>query len=156
MREIESVLRAMRNEAAVWLDAVNMQEERVVNTSGMDRRMIDARQFVLVLRLFYRACREVGKLANSPKAVVGISRFDSAVPAAVHIRDVTEHFEDYIRGIGRLGKGIRMPCHSYTSGTSTHILLVPEFSEGILVKTYTLDVAVAARAARELALVIIE
>jgi hypothetical protein len=149
------VLGAMRNEAAVWLDAVNLQEERIVSDSQMNRRMIDARQFVPVLRLFYRARMEVGKLAKSPEIVAGIERFDSTVPAR-YIRDVIEHFEDYMHGVGRLGRGVRMPIHSYTTGTSTHIVQVPEFSEGMLVKMYTLDVAVAAKAARELALVVIE
>jgi hypothetical protein len=153
--QIQQVLGAMRNEAAVWLDAVNLQEERVVSVSQMNRRMIDARLFILALRLFYRACVEVRKLTKSPEIVAGIERFESTVSAR-HIRDVIEHFEDYMRGVGRLGEGVKMPIHSYTTGTSTHIVQVPEFSDGMLVKMYTLDVAVAAKAARELALVIIE
>lgn len=151
----QQILGAMRTEAVVWLDAVNLQEERVVSASQMIRRMIDARLFILALRLFYRACVEVAKLVKSREIVAGIERFDRTVPAR-HIRDVIEHFEDYVRGAGRLGKGVKMPIHSYTTGTSTHIIQVPEFAGGMIVKMYTLDVAVAAKAARELALVIIK
>lgn len=114
--------------------------------------MIDARQFALVLRLLYRACKATADIKTDPAMVAAVVSFERAQPGAVHIRDVTEHFDAYITGKGRLGKGVRMPSHSYTSGVSTHLIHVPDFDlNGVLRRTYDLDVAFAARDARAMA-----
>ncbi len=63
--------------------------------------MIDARQFALVLRFLYGACKATAELTTDPAMVAAVASFERAQPGAVHIRDVTEHFDAYITGKGK-------------------------------------------------------
>jgi len=81
--------------------------------------------------------------------------FKARVPSVVHVRDVTEHFDDYASGRGKLGPGVKLPVHSFTTGTDNYWVQIFEFEDGDIVRVYELNVADATSAARDLADVVL-
>jgi hypothetical protein len=105
----------------------------------------------LALRLLFRACKAVAELSGIPITAAPVGAFAAAWPGVTHIRDVTEHFDEYIQGKGDR-KGAKMPMHSYTSGIATHLIQVPVFgADGVLTKMHVIDVARCSESARVLA-----
>jgi len=147
-----SPVTAIRYEVQSWLEAVDLQEQRVFGTTRTDAQIIDARLFVLAIRIFYRAAKSMVEAVGSEPLLSALAKFESRQPDIVTVRDVTEHFDDYLVGRGYHGKGLRRPTHSMTTGTRNHLIQVPKFgSDGALQKSFLVNVSAAAADAREFA-----
>jgi hypothetical protein len=144
----------MKDQITMWVRAVEMQQARILGGYGpsMEDRVIDGNLFSIALRLFYRACEARSKATSSPQLNAALEVFRARVPGVVHIRDVTEHFDEYATAQGgKLGPGVKPPIHSFTAGTNNYWVQAFEFKDGNIVHVYELNVADAAGAARELA-----
>lgn len=83
-----------------WLDAVERQAGRVLDAPGHGNGQIEILLFVGALRKVLRGAEAI--LGEEHAAV---RSFYEAVPGATDIRDMLEHFDEYVTGSGRLQKG---------------------------------------------------
>lgn len=140
------------NEMTTWIRALRLQLDRsTMSGPGMDQRIIESNFFAFGLRLFLRAAEEVVGLKGSNEAIAALATFKKQVPGAVHVRDITEHFNTYAKGEGKLGTGWRLPVHSWTAGSSTYFIQAFEFRDGNIVATHEIDMAQALESAERLA-----
>lgn len=94
-----------------WHYAMSVQNYRIVEgtdaLNGMQRE-VDLHFFLIALVNFVAFVKATAKLV-SPEARStiwsGIEAFDSEVPDAGNLRDILEHYDEYIRGKGRLQAG---------------------------------------------------
>lgn len=85
-----------------WLDAAELQRDRIVENAGDGNRdRADAAFFAIAIRNVVRAA-DLARDYEPASVPQALGAFDSAVPGAVKVRDVLEHFDDYERGKGRL------------------------------------------------------
>jgi hypothetical protein len=83
-----------------WLDAVNRQAGRVLDVPDHGEGQVEILLFVGALRNVLR-----GAEAILGKEHAAVRSFYEAVPGAMDIRDMLEHFDEYVTGSGRLQKG---------------------------------------------------
>ena len=80
-----------------------------------------------------------------PELKAALDRVKSAVPDAINLRDVLEHFDDYALGVGRKFREGYSYSQTYTRGPRLEVRAGP----------YTIDVDQAEDAADHLAAVVI-
>lgn len=79
---------------ASWEQAVHTQYERAI--SGLpDHFEVEASLFAVSLRNLLRAAR-MGLELERDAIQAALDHFDEAIPKAVRIRNVLEHFDDYL------------------------------------------------------------
>ncbi|MGJ7415449.1 hypothetical protein AB9128_06265 [Streptomyces cinereoruber] len=94
-------------EAWTWAETVRlqMQLQRVLTGDGYTT-ILDSHQFVMALRMTPRGVETTRRhLATDPARDLldeGLAAFTAAVPGGKEARDVTEHFDEYTQGTGRL------------------------------------------------------
>lgn len=141
-----------------WQHAVNLQCLRLLNEGtgmpeGPTSREVDAYLFAIALRNLLRAVDLVRSLVpgkEQSNVDSAIAAFNHAIPNAVNVRHVLEHFDAYAVGKGNLQKtvspGVPAAIWHERDG-STHVLWV-----GIRGRPpFRLDVRQAATAAAHLA-----
>jgi hypothetical protein len=82
-----------------WLDAVDKQAERVAEAPDNGGGQVEILLFVTALRNVVRGAEAL--LGYEHEAV---KSFYQSVPNAKAVRDMLEHFDAYVRGIGSLQK----------------------------------------------------
>lgn len=100
-----------------WHYAIAVQRNRIETfPDGALRIQEEANLhfFLVALRNFLLAVRLVGRLADPGQSALisrGLTAFEEAVPNAVNLRDVLEHYDDYLFGEGMLQapKGRKKP-----------------------------------------------
>jgi len=128
-----------------WAAAVEVQRARIGDRSATEAvNQLDAIFFAIAVRNVLRAAEWAKKLLP---ADVGreIERFEERVPRAQDVRDVLEHFDEYLQGTGKLqrqGK-ISNPTTFYVRYEDEFLLHLADDLE--------LDVQSAAHAASHLA-----
>jgi len=91
-----------------WRYAMSVQHYRIVNGTnvlGGMQREFDLHFFLIALTNFVAFVKLTGKLVNPErrnKIWQGIRAFESAVPDSGNLRDVLEHYDEYMRGTGKL------------------------------------------------------
>jgi len=98
--------------AHTWHHAVNLEGIRILTDgtgmpSGPASREADCYLFAIALRNFLRAIELIIAETSddfSKSLREAQADFDQAVPGAVDLRNVLEHFDEYARGVGRLQK----------------------------------------------------
>ena len=125
-----------------WHYAMSVQNYRIVEGTdalyGMQRE-VDLHFFLIALANFVAFVKMTAKLV-SPEARTtirtGIQAFDSEVPDAGDLRNVLEHYDEYIRGkgklqSGRLAKGQRAQIVVSRTGPQSHAIMVhvPGFAD---------------------------
>ena len=83
-----------------WLDAVDRQAGRTLDMPDHGKGQVEILLFVGALRNVMR-----GAEAILGKDHAAVRSFYEAVPGAMDIRDMLEHFDEYVTGNGRLQKG---------------------------------------------------
>ena len=83
-----------------WLDAVDRQAQRVQSAPNNGMGQVEILLFVVALRNVLRGSEAI--LGRRHSAVCAFHR---SVPAAKDIRDMLDHFDEYVLGAGRLQKG---------------------------------------------------
>jgi len=116
----------------------------------MDQRVIESNFFAFGLRLFLRAAEQVARMQGGSDAASALATFKKEIPGAVHVRDITEHFDAYAMGKGKLGTGWRLPVHSWTAGSPTYFIQAFEFRDGDIIATHEIDMAHAIESAQRL------
>ena len=83
----------------LWATVVQRQGDRV---KAADRDYVQAEiyQYALALRVLLRCGEVAAELGGDVGAA--LSAFDAVAPDAKDVRDVLDHFDDYLLGIGRL------------------------------------------------------
>jgi hypothetical protein len=141
-----------------WTRVVMSQADRVVSAPSLDASQDEALLFALSLRQLLRtvglAIKHVDGRKNgkqSKKIRAARAAFDEAVPDAVDVRDIIVHFDEYMRGSGRLQKGLSHPpefkLFASDDGTTVRLHLIGD---------YGLDVRAASVAAVALANTVLE
>ena len=95
-----------------WRHAVDVQAIRVLTPgatasgfSGPVTKQADAYLFVIALRNLIRGVRLVRATVDVDRRSIvdaGLAAFDAEITNAVSLRDVLEHFDEYLQGQGRL------------------------------------------------------
>jgi hypothetical protein len=130
-----------------WLDAVDKQAERVAQAPDNGAGQVEVLLFVTALRNVIRGAEAV--LGSGHDAV---KMFHRAVPNAKNVRDMLEHFDKYVAGLGNMQtarKKADLPVRPWLVSYSSDEPVGGE--RRIQVDGLELDVAVAASAARPLA-----
>jgi hypothetical protein len=125
-----------------WHYAMSVQNHRIVE--GTDvlygiQREVDLHFFLIALANFVAFVKVTAKLV-SPEARAtiwaGVEAFDSEVPDAGNLRDILEHYDEYLRGkgklqTGRLAKGQRAQIVVSRTGPQRHAIMVqvPGFAD---------------------------
>jgi hypothetical protein len=125
-----------------WHYAMSVQNHRIVEGTealyGIQRE-VDLHFFLIALTNFVAFVKVAAKMV-SPEARTtiwaGIAAFDLDVPDASNLRDVLEHYDEYIRGkgklqAGRLAKGQRAQIVVSRTGPKNHAIMVqvPGFAD---------------------------
>jgi hypothetical protein len=106
--EVKDTTRSFRFQQSIrslqgWLSAAELERARLkTDESWQD----DATFFVYSLRNFLRAAQLAARFAPDPSAARDIERhinaFEESLPSLVDLRDVLEHFDDYLEMKGNL------------------------------------------------------
>lgn len=101
----QNELGTLTGQIVLWERAVDLEAQRALDEGStyLDR-LIDGRLFLVALRGLIRTCEAIQKLTKEAAFSTAMSRFNAEVPNAIGIRDVFEHWDDYLRGGGRLQK----------------------------------------------------
>src|SRR5437867_2079873 len=91
----------VRSYLHMWLSAVELQRDRLLNPTGSELG-IDSAFFALALRNLYRAAEAAKRVSRSSQVFDALVAFDRTMPFAKDLRDVLEHFDYYSLGIGDL------------------------------------------------------
>jgi hypothetical protein len=130
-----------------WLDAVDRQAERVAEAPDNGSGQVEILLFVTALRNVVRGAEAVLGYDH-----VAVKRFDQSVPNARAVRDMLEHFDAYVRGIGNMQnqrKKAELPLNAWRVYYSSNEPVGGE--RRIDVDGLELDVTAAASAAWPLA-----
>lgn len=95
-----------RGQLHLWCRAVRLQAERVLQGERRLDSQVDALLLLVALRQASRAAdliaEESDDEATSAAVRSALHAFDERVPDVKDLRDVVEHFDDYMRGLGNL------------------------------------------------------
>jgi hypothetical protein len=141
----------------VWRHAVDVQALRLLTTGtgmpdGPVTKQADSYLFAMALRNLLRAVELVrNTVAPERRVTIEIAQeaFRLEFPKAIAQRDVLEHFDDYLQGMGKLQKGKPpFPAATWTesTGPKSYKLCVGVAGHA----TFELDVEAAQRAALKL------
>lgn len=92
---------------AIVLQAHRMQNEPVVSAAFADKgfqKEIDARFLIVALRWFHRSCAAAAAASGDEGLRRAVAEFEQGVlhGKAKEMRDIWEHLDEYVRGIGVL------------------------------------------------------
>lgn len=99
---------ALKGSLLLWARGAEMSYERIV--ADRDNKVgneVDARFLALAVRNVLRAARLACNHTDGASMTAiqaPIDDFDAAVPNAIDVRDIIEHFDDYVRGKGNRQK----------------------------------------------------
>ena len=99
--ERAEAMRRVVHDLQTWRYAIARQEERI-HAQPLQEVFSDIWLFAMALAAFRRCAALAGDLGVSVDEA--LARFDAAAPAAMSVRNVLEHLEDYQLGIGRQQK----------------------------------------------------
>jgi hypothetical protein len=107
---------------AIDLQAYRMRQPDLTSGAFDDatfQRQADERFLIVALRWLHRACALAAKLADDAELhrIVDSSWQTMGFETAKDMRDVWEHFDDYIAGTGRLQKVGRWPEGAAAAGS---------------------------------------
>ena len=151
------VLMSADRQLNVWQQAVQVQSLRILSGgaagyTGPFTERVDAYLFVLALRNLIRAAswtRDSLESAGQAEARAALDRFDLAVPHAVSARDVLEHFDKYLAGVGNLQKEAKSTVPAdvwHEIGVQSHVVYIAVTPDMVV----SLDVRIATEAAVDL------
>lgn len=112
-----------------WHGAVELQRERIAAhdfRTWIGRLEVDGAFFAMALRNTVRAVRMARDQLREIKSVVdpALDRFEANVPDWKNVRDVAEHFDEYMFGKGRLqADGVRTDPAYLTRAAPGELLL---------------------------------
>jgi hypothetical protein len=125
-----------------WHYAMSMQNHRIVEgTEALHgiQREVDLHFFLIALANFVAFVKVTAKLVSPESRTTiwaGIEAFDLEVPDAGNLRDILEHYDEYIRGkgklqAGRLAKGQRARIVVSRTAPQSHAIMVqvPGFAD---------------------------
>ncbi|MCR4512958.1 hypothetical protein [Aeromicrobium sp. 50.2.37] len=144
--------------ANAWLEAAVRQARRVLKGTLDDGQNVEFMLFSTALNNAMRGAKAVlGK--DHPQ----VASFVSAVPDVQHIRDMLEHFDNYLTGEGRLQSkptpgGVRAPWMLTATGSESFLPGGSDYSVVVVTRTGTeatqtsfeLDVRTSLRACADL------
>src|SRR5437870_230926 len=82
-----------------WVKAVDFECERLQAGESWGT---DGPLFAFALRQLYRTAELAARVTKDPSVTEAIAAFDAAIPNAINLRDVLDHSDDYLLGIGKL------------------------------------------------------
>src|SRR5690349_19370877 len=107
--------------ANAWLEAAVRQAQRVLEGTLDDGQSVE----------FMLFCTALNNAARGAKAVLGkdhsqVAAFDAAARDGKHIRDMLEHFDNYLTGTGKLqskptSEGVRAPWMMIETGSESFL-----------------------------------
>jgi hypothetical protein len=130
-----------------WSRAIDMQMRRVVTSKSFEDREVDSKLFAIALRNLLRAVewgiKEADRARDGERSKglrAALNEFNAAIPHAVQVRDLLDHFDGFV-----LGKSPHEPQSSnrWYSWNGT--------TAGIHIGGYELDVVAATKAVSRLA-----
>jgi hypothetical protein len=139
--------------AALTLELLQSSWNDEEPASSIGRR--DALSIVVIdaVRNAYR-----GAMAVLPNDAAAVTAFETSQPQLVRIRDFFEHFDEYVKGRGKVQKKAQTPCDSVigmgwkrsaSSGEGDHTMVFA-VREGTTHAEYEVDAAAAVRAVQPL------
>ncbi|MER6937592.1 hypothetical protein ABTX24_19340 [Nocardioides sp. NPDC127514] len=121
--------------ANAWLEASVRQAQRVLDGTLDDGQNVEFMLFATALN----------NAARGAKAVLGrdhpqAAAFDAAVPDGKHIRDMLEHFDNYLTGTGKLQpkptpEGVRTPWTMIETGSESFLSGGSDYSVVVVTRT---------------------
>lgn len=97
----QKLLGAAEHHLLIWTLAVGSQRDRVAESRPITDTEVESYLYVLALRNLLRVAR-LAATFDPQASEAAVQEFEATIPAAIHIRDVLEHFDEYEAGIGRL------------------------------------------------------
>lgn len=121
--------------ANAWLEAAVRQAQRVLEASLDNGQSVEFMLFSTALNNAARGARAVlGK--DHPQ----VAAFAAAVPDGKHIRDMLEHFDNYLTGTGKLQskptpEGVRAPWMLMETGSDSSLPGGSDYSVVVVTRT---------------------
>lgn len=161
MDALEAGLEVRRWQHAVQMQHLRVVGEGIVGYTGKLTREVDAVLYVVALRNLLRATDLMTRTLDEPlaqRAAAARSEFDQALPAVIDMRDVLEHFDEYMTGSGKLQhpagtslterrRSATAPVQIWHEVRSHEHLVGMKVAEG---KVFTLDLNTADETSRKL------